>query len=285
MIKDFTEKLCVVTGGSSGIGYAVAEQLAQSHARLLLVARDNQALQAAAAALRQSGAAEVQVLSADVARDEDVERIRAAITAMGPAADLVVNSAGVVSAGLLHEVPAEEWRRLHEINVLGVMRVVNAALPDMLARAARGEGGGHIVNIASAAGLVGFSGLGAYGASKAAVVALGESLRSELAAANIGVTTVCPGFVKTPIAGKLRLFGRMDHPRTQQFVQNWFERNNLEAGTVARKTLAAIRRNRALVVVGRDATSGYWSKRLAPRLLDRVMARFAAPLTKVRAAV
>ncbi len=157
--------------------------------------------------------------------------------------------------------------------MLGVVRVLQAVVPPMLARAARGEGGGHIVNIASAAGLVGFNGLGAYGGTKAAVAGFSESLRSELAGSGIGVTAVCPGFVKTPIAGKLRLFGQMDHPRTQRFIDNWFERNNLDADTVARQTLAAVRHNRRLVVVGRDAVSGYWTKRLSPTVLEHFMAR------------
>lgn len=276
--KTYKNKLCVITGGSSGIGLAIAELLAAEGARLLLVARDPATLATVAEALRQLGAAEVATLSADVAKDEDIARLPAAIAALAPAADLVVNSAGIVSAGLLHEVPMEEWRRLHEINVLGVVRVMNAVLPAMLARAgslARGERAGHIVNIASAAGLVGFNGLGAYGSTKAAVVAMGESLRAELAGSRIGVTTVCPGFVKTPIAGKLKLFGRMDNERTQKFVQNWFVRNNLEAVTVARKTLTAARRNRPLLVVGRDALSGYWTKRVMPSVLDRMMARMS----------
>jgi short-subunit dehydrogenase len=105
------------------------------------------------------------------------------------------------------------------------------------------------------------------------VVGLSESLRSELAGAGIGVTAVCPGFVKTPIAQKLRLFGRMDNARTQQSVAAWFERNDLEAATVAQRTLAAVRRNRPLLVIGRDAVSGYWTKRIAPGLLYRLMAR------------
>jgi len=104
-MKDFRNKLCVVTGGSSGIGLAVAEALAREGARLLLVARDPAALERAAQQLRALGAAEVQVLSADVARDADIARLPAAIAAMAPAADLVVNSAGIVSGGLLHEVP------------------------------------------------------------------------------------------------------------------------------------------------------------------------------------
>ena len=279
MIKDFRNKLCVITGGSSGIGLAVAEALATQGARLLLVARDPAQLDRAAQALRTLGAAEVQTLSADVARDEDVARLPEAIKAMGPAADLVVNSAGIVSGGLMHELPMAEWRRLHEVNVLGVVRVLNAVLPQMLARSARGEGGGHIVNIASGAGLVGFTGLGGYVATKAAVVGFTESLRSELAAAGIGVTAVCPGFVQTPIASKVQLFGRMDTPRTQAFIQNWFKTNNLKAETVAQRTLDAVRSNRALVVVGRDAVSGYWTKRVAPWLLDRFMKRSARPLT------
>lgn len=284
MIKHFAGKLCVVTGGSSGIGLAIAEQLAALNARLLLVARDEAALAQAATRLRQLGAAEVATVSIDVASDADVAKLAPAIAAMASAADLVVNSAGIVSAGLIHEVPMEEWRRLHEVNVLGVVRVLGAVLPAMLARAARGEGGGQIVNIASAAGLVGFAGLGAYAGTKAAVVGFSESLRSELAGAGIGVTTVCPGFVKTPIASKLKLFGRMDTPRTQRFVQDWFVRNNLEAETVARRTLAGIRRNRALVVIGKDASSGYWTKRIAPRVLDKLMARMTRSMTKPRPA-
>ena len=275
MSKSYKNKLCIITGGSSGIGLAIAEQLAAEGARLLLVARDPATLEGAAAHLRTLGAAEVATISADVAKDEDIARLPAAVAALGGATDLVVNSAGIVSAGLLHEVPMEEWRRLHEVNVLGVVRVLDAVLPAMLSRASRGEGGGQIVNIASAAGLVGFSGLGAYAATKAAVVGFSESLRNELAGAGIGVTTVCPGFVKTPIAGKLKLFGRMDNARTQQFVQNWFVKNNLEAATVARKTLRGARRNQKLVVVGRDALSGYWTKRIMPSVLDRMMARMS----------
>lgn len=282
MIKNFTNKLCVITGGSSGIGLAIAEALADQGARLLLVARDAVGLRTAAQQLRQRGAAEVQVLSADVARDEDVAQLIPAITAMAPAADLIVNCAGIVSGGLLHEVPLDEWKRLHDVNVLGVVRVLDAVLPAMLARAARGEGGGHIVNIASGAGLVGFTGLSAYGATKAAVVSLSESLRTELAASGIGVTTVCPGFVKTPIAAKFRLFGRMDNEGTHHAIHAWFVRNDLEADVVARKTLAAIRRNRRLVVVGRDATSGYWTKRIAPAVLERFMARMARAMSRRR---
>jgi short-subunit dehydrogenase len=278
MIKNFTDKLCVITGGSSGIGLAIAEALACERARLLLVARDTAALQTAAEHLRKLGAAEVQTLGADVSRDDDMARLGPAVAQMSEAADLLVQSAGIVSGGLVHEVPLDEWRRLHDINVLGVVRGIDAVLPAMLARAQRSGEGGHIVNIASAAGLLGFPGLAAYGATKAAVVGLTESLRGEIASSGIGVTAVCPGFVRTPIAGKLQLFGRMNNPRTQRGVQQWFERNKLDADVVARRTLNAIRKNRRLVVVGRDAESGYWTKRVAPGVLERFLSRMTASM-------
>src|SRR3546814_12821710 len=91
VIQNFRDKLCVITGGSSGIGYAIAERLARERARLLLVARDTTALQAAAEQLRAAGAAEVQTLSADVASDADMQKLAPAIAAMGEAADQVVN--------------------------------------------------------------------------------------------------------------------------------------------------------------------------------------------------
>lgn len=272
----FGGKLCVVTGGSSGIGYSIAEQLAVQGARLLLVARDQTALEQAAAALRARGAAQVAVLAADVTQEADRARLAPAVAEIGEAADLVVTSAGIVSAGLLEETPLAEWQRLHTLNVLGLVGVLQALLPAMRARAEAGGGGGHILNIASAAGLVGFPGMSAYGATKAAVVAFSESLRAELSGLGIGVTAVCPGFVQTPIADKLALFGRMDSPRTRKGIAQWFARNRLTPETVARRALAAAAADRPLLVVGRDARAGYLSKRWAPALFRRSLARAGA---------
>lgn len=272
-MKNFTNKLCVITGGSSGIGLAVAESLARQGARLLLVARGAEELERAADHLRQLGAASVDTLSADISQEADVARLAPMIARLGGAADLVVNSAGIVSGGQLDDTPLAEWERLHAVNVLGLVRVLQAVLPAMRARARAGGPGGHIVNIASGAGLVGFPGLSAYGATKAAVVSLSQSLRAELAGLNIGVTALCPGFVQTPIAHKLELFGRMNTPATRRLIERWFQFNNLQAGTVARACLRGVRRNQAVVVVGRDVRSGYWTQRLTPGLLDGLLAR------------
>lgn len=268
-------RLCVITGGSSGIGLALAEQLADQGARLLLVARGPEALAQAAEQLRERGAAAVDTLSLDVADPAQLPRLAEAIAAHGEAADLVINAAGVVSAGLLTEVPREEWQRLVDINLHGLVGVLDATVPAMQARARRDGSGGQIINVASVAGLTGVPGMAAYCASKFAVVGLSQALRAELAADGIGVTTVCPGFVQTPIAGKIALFGRMDNARTRRQINAMFKRGGLTAPMVARAALKAARRNQALCLIGRDARLSYWSGRLAPRLLDRVKARMA----------
>lgn len=276
---DFKHKICVITGGSSGIGYSLAEALAKCQARLILLARDGSSLEAAADALRQQGAAEVACVSADVARSETPAILQKAISQHGAAADLVINSAGVVSAGHLDEVPLDEWRRQLDVNVLGTVNTLNATLPAM-----RTQRSGHIVNMASAAGLAAFPGMSAYCASKAAVIAMSDALRAEVARLDIGVTTVCPGFVQTPIAEKIELFGRMNNPRTRKKVEAWFKRNNLAPETVARATMRGIRKRQALVVVGRDARYGYWTQRMAPGILRAFTAKAAGrtprPATK-----
>lgn len=282
MKTPYKNKICVITGGSSGIGYSMAEQLAEQGAQLLLIARDPTKLEQAAQSLRERGAARVETLSADITQAADIAKIAPAISALGPAADLVVNSAGIVSAGFLEEVPRSEWNRLFAINVFALVEVLQAVLPAMRQRAVEQGVGGQIVNIASAAGLVGFPGMAAYGATKSAVLGLGESLRAELAGLKIGVTTVCPGFVQTPIAQKVSLFGRMDHPKVRRNVESWFSRNNLQPETVARAALRAAQQNKALVVVGRDARSGYWTKRLAPQLLEKITAKAAGMTSSQR---
>ena len=272
-IRDLNGRLAVITGGSSGIGYAIAERLARRGADLLLVARDEAKLADAAATLDEIGSGDVQVVSADVTREADIQRVAERVGAMAPAADIVINSAGIVSAGLLHEVPLAEWDRLHNINVRGLVQVLQALIPDMIT--AHGQDGRQrqIVNIGSAAGFSGVPGMAAYGATKAAVIALSESLRLELAGQGIGVTAICPGFVQTPIAETVQLFGRMNNPKTEKVIRRMFALGNLSPERVADITLQAMARNRGFVAIGREASAGHLLKRLSPNLFARVVAR------------
>ena len=212
--------------------------------------------------------ADVRTVSVDVASDQDIETLIAAVKSLRPSADIIINSAGIVSGGKLHETPIEEWDRLHGINVRGLVLVLQALIPDMI-RSDRAQR--HIVNVSSAAGYAGSPGMSAYGATKAAVIALSESLRVELAPFDIGVTVLCPGYVKTPIAETIQLFGSMNNPKTQKRIEQMFRQGNLSPERVAEQTLKAIDRNKAFVSVGRDAIGAHYLRRLSPQLLARAV--------------
>lgn len=265
-------KLAVITGGSSGIGYAIAQELVLRGARALLVARDVNKLEQACLRLNQIRPGSTSFVQADVNLSEDIARIAEQVRTLSGAADLLINSAGIVSAGLLFETPIAEWDRLHNLNVRGLVQVLQALVPDMIAQAKTDKQARHIINIASAAGYSGSPGMSAYGATKAAVIALSESLRAELAADKIGVTAICPGFVITPIAETVQLFGSMDNPKTRRTIEKMFAAGNLYPEQVARVAVQAIQDNKFLVSVGREAVGAHWLKRLSPRLLARVVA-------------
>lgn len=264
-------KLIVITGGSSGIGYAIGERLARRGARLLLVARNEEKLREAAAKMDAVSKYDVQILSADITLAGDVRHLKATVQSLAPCVDIIINSAGIVSAGLLDEVPLGEWHRLHNVNVNGLIQVLQALVPAMRKQCKQDSQERHIVNVSSAAGHIPFPGMSAYSATKAAIIALSESLRGELAAYGIGVSAVCPGFVQTPIVETVQLFGSMDNPETQKIVRRMFSTGNLTPETVAEKTLAAISKNRGMIVIGGLARFGYTLKRISPALLARMV--------------
>jgi len=214
--ENLSGKLAVITGGSSGIGYAIAQTLAEKGAQILIVARNEKNLADAADKLSVFSEHAIETLSADLSQPEGVKRIADKVAELAPCADIVVNNAGMVSAGFIVDTPMEEWERLYSLNVRGLMGLLQQLTPAMEAQGRNDKEDRHIVNIASASGILAFPGMAAYGATKAAVISLGNCLRLELAPAHIGVTTVCPTFVKTPIAETVQLFGRMDNPGGQK---------------------------------------------------------------------
>jgi NAD(P)-dependent dehydrogenase (short-subunit alcohol dehydrogenase family) len=179
-----------VTGGASGIGLAVARLALQRGARVCIADRDVEALKRAAQAL----GSEAHTISCDVADAAQViSAVTEAVARMGRL-DAVVNGAGVDHQAPLERVTDEDWARTLAVNLTGPMLVCRAAVPHL-----RRAGGGTIVNIASAAGLVPLPGRSAYCATKAGVVMFGKALAMELAVDGIRVNAVCPGAVDTPL--------------------------------------------------------------------------------------
>lgn len=262
----FPGRRALVTGGASGLGLAVAETLAIRGWALGLLDLDASRLEAAAARLAGAGAAAVFTRAVD-ARDEAA--VRAAVDGFAAergGIDLAFNSAGVAVAGCFLETPAEDWDWVIAINVLGVAACCRAELPHMLA-----AGGGLIVNVASAAGFVSGADMSAYNASKAAVIALSETLSQEHAAQGIQVTVAMPGFFRT------RLLEQARAPASAlATARKIMHASNLEADVVAREILARAAAGEEHVVLPREYRWLWRFKRLAPRAFQRFMVRFRA---------
>lgn len=196
-MKTFTGKVALVTGGSRGIGLAIARALLERGAKVAITATSDATLQAGTAALKAvSEAAAVLPICADVRRHDQVEQaIDTAVRHFG-GLDVLVNNAGVRVFRSVADMSVEEWHRVIETNVNGVFYSCHAALPHLRAR-----GGGWIISVSSLAGVNSFPEAAAYCASKAALNAFSESLMQEVRQDGIRVSYVMPGSVRTDFMG------------------------------------------------------------------------------------
>jgi short-subunit dehydrogenase len=189
----FANQVAVITGASSGIGWALAEELARRGCRLGLIARRRDLLDQLAVKLRATGTV-VEVAAADVADREKLLQAFAELRAkLGPT-DLLIANAGVLTPVELEPQNVPAQLDSLRVNLFGVIVAVEAVLPDMLARKS-----GHIAAVSSVAAFNGLPGSGAYCAGKAAVNTYLTALRIQLHGRGIGVTVLCPGFVRTPM--------------------------------------------------------------------------------------
>jgi NAD(P)-dependent dehydrogenase (short-subunit alcohol dehydrogenase family) len=178
----------LVTGGSSGIGFAIARMLRELGHDVTIAARTPERLGAAA---RELGA---HAIGADVAHEEECERLVTSHVDRFGRLDVLVNSAGVGVGAALSELSTKQWDLQLDVNLRGAFLVTRAAIPAL--RDARGL----VVNISSIAGTIAAPRLAAYGAAKAALISLTRSLNAELAHDGVRACAICPGFVDTPMA-------------------------------------------------------------------------------------
>ncbi len=197
-MDDFEGKVAVVTGAASGIGLAMADRFAREGMRVVLADVEREPLERAAQALAEEfGADSVLAVPTDV-RDEDaVDALAASTFERFDTAHVLCNNAGVGVGGLSWTVPADRWRWIVDVNLLSVAHGIRAFVPRMIE-----QGEGHVVNTASAAGILTGPGMSPYFATKHAVVALSESLYFDLhlVGAPVGVSVLCPEWVRTRIA-------------------------------------------------------------------------------------
>jgi NAD(P)-dependent dehydrogenase (short-subunit alcohol dehydrogenase family) len=193
-LQELDGKVAVITGAASGIGLALAHRAVMVHKMNVVMADvDKERLDTAAAELRGERDG-VIAIPTDVRDPGAVEALRdAALNAFG-AVHLVCNNAGVSGSGRIWEIPLETWRWVLDIDLWGVIHGMRTFVPLLVE-----QGEGHIVNTASMAGLVSAPGWGPYNVAKHGVVTLSETLAEELAGTGVGVTVVCPAFVRTNI--------------------------------------------------------------------------------------
>jgi short-subunit dehydrogenase len=184
-------RLALVTGASSGIGEAFARQLARDGYDLVVVARSADALESLAGELRGGSGAEVECIRADLSADVELRRVEARVRS-GRAFDLVVNNAGVGSAGAFAEQVVDREEQQIRLNVVALMRLTHAALASMLPR-----GRGAVINVSSLAGIGPYPFTATYGATKAFVNSFTEALAEELRGTGVHVQALCPGFTRT----------------------------------------------------------------------------------------
>ena len=249
----------IVTGASSGIGRALARELARQGARVVITARRKERLDELAEQLRADGG-EVETVVGDIT-DPDVRRQTLEAVDRFGGLDILINNAGVGTMGRFEESDPERVRRIMEVNFFSLVEMTRLALP-LLKKSSRPS----IVNISSILGRRGAPHNTEYCASKFAVHGFSESLRAELDRHGIQVLVVSPGTTETEF---------FDQVLEKTSEPLWPEHKPVSAEEVARQTLRAIRRGRHEIVPYRWGKVLLWLNRLSPPLVDRLMARYA----------
>jgi NAD(P)-dependent dehydrogenase (short-subunit alcohol dehydrogenase family) len=248
-MRELAGKAAFVTGGASGIGLALCRVFAEAGIKIMLADIEKEALDTALASLEGIGT-EVRGVLCDVADPVSVDNAaEAAFTAFGKI-HIVCNNAGVAGRGGIDDISLTNWRWMFDVNLMGVVHGVRAFLPHIRAH---GEGG-HIVNTASMAGMINARRFAPYPASKFAVVSMSEGLANELEPFGIGVTVVCPGFVRTRIMESARNrperygldpISNVVNPVAARVAE--LVRTGMDPQDVASQVLAAIRDNQLYV--------------------------------------
>ena len=267
-MQELAGKTAFVTGGASGIGLALGRAFAEAGMKVMLADIEADALASAVESLRGVGP-EVRGVTCDVADAASVARAAEASYAAFGHVHVVCNNAGVASGSGIDNISLDTWRWVLDVNLMGVLHGVHAFLPHIRAH---GEGG-HIVNTASMAGLLSRLGFSPYATAKFAVVAMSEGLATQLKPLGIGVTVICPGFVRTRISGSSRnrpeRYGPALVPDPASpagalaATMARLQQSGLDPADIAAQTLAAIRADELYVFTH-------------PEMRDEVKERFAA---------
>lgn len=251
---DYSGKVVVITGASSGIGEQSAEEFAKLHANVILVSRNEERLQKVAANLSKYQT-NVYVYACDISKKDQVDTMGRIIIEKFGTVDVLVNNAGFGIQNTVNETKIEEMESQMATNFFGTMYCIKTFLPKML-----DQKSGHIVNVASVAASIGIPGMATYCASKFAILGFSESLFHELKGTGVGITVVSPIMVRTNFFNH-ESFNKM--PR--------YSATSLDPKTVANAVVRAASSPRLEIVVPQFVRIAIWLKRTFPYLINPIV--------------
>ncbi|MFE8072420.1 SDR family oxidoreductase [Marinobacteraceae bacterium S3BR75-40.1] len=250
-----------ITGGASGLGRAIALRYAREGARVCIGDINPEQGAETEEAIRKAGG-EALYLDCDVRRLSDLEKVCDTLEQKWGGVDIVVNNAGVASAGTIEDTTISDWEWILDINIMGVVRGCKAFTPLF-----KRQGSGTFVNVASMAGLMLAPVMSSYNVSKAGVIALSETLSQELRDAGIHVSVLCPAFFQTNLASTMR----SDIPGIQQNVNKLMKRSDITAEDVAQSVYDAVEKNEFWILPHVKERRMWYLKRYAPKAFDWLM--------------
>jgi NAD(P)-dependent dehydrogenase (short-subunit alcohol dehydrogenase family) len=257
-VRELKNKWVLVSGAASGIGYETALAFARQGANVVVTDVNAAGLEAVQ---RDVDAVGVRCLSyaVDVSDEAAMREMAEAVHKQIGALDVLVNNAGIGYLGPFLQTSAQNWRRVFDVNVMGIVHACQAFLPAMIAAG----GARHVVNVASAAGISPAPNLSAYSASKHAVMGLSDTLSIELDKTQVGVTVVCPGVINTPIIRNRSAVSAVIPPEQLDCLEAHYRKTGAHPSLVARQIVRGVKRGQDIVLAGPTAQAMFNVKRLS----------------------
>ena len=264
--------VAIVTGGAAGIGCALCEQLAAEGAVSVVADINLEGAEQVAGAIRKGGG-RAEAERVDVSRWAEVEALVERVAATHGRLDFIFNNAAIAAVGELRDGNVDDFRRVVDVNLFGVIHGTMAAYRVML-----GQGFGHIVNVASATGLMPTPILSAYSTTKWAIVGFSTTVREEAAGLGVKVSVVCPGLVRTNIADRNLYWNVRKEDHLRQIP--W--RLVIEPSQAATAILRGVERNKAIIVFPFSARVVWWAYRACPFLVAPMLRHFLRRFRQIR---
>jgi len=254
--KRFPRKRVIITGAGSGLGRALALEFAKMQWDIVIAEINDSRARETADQIKNLGAKAI-IVHCDVTKPADLDKTVETATKELGGVDIMINNAGVSAGGFMEKISLEDWEWILNINLKSVIYGCRAVIPLF-----KKQQSGYIINVASSAGLVCLPEMCSYNMTKAGVIAISETIRTELSPLGIGVSVVCPTFIKTNLMDQFR----SPDLRQRKMAEWFFSKSILSVEAVARCVIKSISRNKMHIIPQIDGKYLWWSKRHFPWL-------------------